>query len=194
METKEILLKEEKDNNTPSWKEILKFAAFAIIIVIPVRVFIAQPFIVSGQSMVPTFNDKDYLIVDEISYRFSDPKRGDVIIFRYPNNPKKFFIKRIIGLPGESIKIIDNIITVYNKEHPEGFNLYEPYVKNISFNNMSQEIGLDEYFVMGDNRLHSLDSRSWGNLPADNIVGKAFIRLIPINAISYLPGSYKYEN
>lgn len=194
METEEVLLKEEKDNHIPSWKEIFRFAVLAVLIVIPIRVFIAQPFIVSGESMVPTFNDKDYLIVDEISYRFHDPKRGDVIVFRYPNDPKKFFIKRVIGLPGESIKISGNIITIYNEQNPEGFNLDEPYVKNISFNNMSQEIGPDEYFVMGDNRLHSLDSRSWGNLPAGNIVGKAFLRLIPINAIGYLPGSHKYEN
>ena len=87
------------------FKEIIKFALLAVIIVLPIRFFIAQPFIVSGASMDPTFADKQYLIVDQISYRFDGPKRGDVIIFRYPLNTKKFFIKRIVGLPSKTIKI-----------------------------------------------------------------------------------------
>ena len=108
---------EEMREEKSGW-ELLRFAIIALIVVIPIRIFIAQPFVVSGSSMVPTFEDKNYLIVDELSYRISDPKRNDVIIFRYPNDPKKFFIKRIIGLPNETIDIEGSVITIKNADAP----------------------------------------------------------------------------
>ena len=171
--------------------ELVRFAIIAIAIVIPIRIFIAQPFIVSGSSMVPTFEDGQYLIVDELSYRLGNPKRDDVVVFRYPNDQKKFFIKRIIGLPNETIDINGNEVTVTNKEHLNGFKLDQPYVKNIANNDIHFELKDNEYFVMGDNRSSSSDSRYWGAVPKKLLIGKAFLRLLPISKIGVMPGSYK---
>ena len=170
--------------------ELLRFGIIALLIVIPIRLFVAQPFIVSGASMDPTFQDKNYLIVDEISYRLEDPKRDDVIIFRYPNDPSKFFIKRIIGLPNETVDIKNSVVTIINKEHPEGFVLKEPYIHSQSTTPKHLELKAEEYFVMGDNRNGSFDSRGWGPVPRKNIVGRAFLRLWPIKSIDVFPGAY----
>jgi signal peptidase I len=171
--------------------DLLKFAIIALLIVIPIRMFIAQPFVVSGESMFPTFLDKEYLIVDEISYILGNPHRGDVVIFRYPNDTKRFFIKRIIGLPNEEIKIDGNEITIYNRENPTGFILNEPYIKEDFNVTTSFKTGDNEYYVMGDNRNRSSDSRTWGALPDKLLIGRAFLRLYPIKEITYLPGNYK---
>ncbi|OGC83040.1 signal peptidase I [Candidatus Adlerbacteria bacterium RIFCSPHIGHO2_02_FULL_52_17] len=169
--------------------ELLKFILIAAAIVFPIRLFVAQPFIVSGASMSPTFNNGQYLIVDELSYRLQDPNRGDVIIFRYPKNPKEFFIKRIIGLPTETVSINGNTITI-TKADGKTVALSEPYVtKHGNGSARSYQLKVDEYFVMGDNRPESSDSRVWGTLPRDNIVGKAFMRLLPLNSIGFFPGS-----
>lgn len=187
----QIKPEEEIKTKKQSFWELVRFALIALIIVVPIRVFLAEPFIVSGSSMVPTFEDANYLIVDKISYKLSKPKRDDVVIFRYPNNQTKFFIKRIIGLPNEIVDIKGNAVTITNKEHKDGFRLYEPYVKNISNNDMYLKLKSDEYFVMGDNRSGSSDSRSWGAVKKELIIGRAFLRLLPINKISILPGDYK---
>lgn len=180
----------------PSFKEsvwdVIKFAFFALVIVIPIRAFIAQPFIVSGESMVPTFENNEYLIIDEISYRFKEPMRGDVIVFRYPLEPKKFFIKRIIGLPGDVVSIKGASVTITNTLNPEGFMLEEPYVTNTSSDEMTKAVKEGEYFVMGDNRIASLDSRSWGLLPKENIIGRTFLRLLPLGHIGVFPGHTTY--
>ncbi|MEI6660349.1 MAG: signal peptidase I [bacterium] len=189
--------------------DLVKFAAIALAIVIPIRLYIAQPFVVSGDSMFPTFHDGQYLIVDEISYILQGPHRGDVIVFRYPKDPSRFFIKRIIGMPGEKINIKDDTqnitVTVTNDANPDGFKLTEPYM-NERFTTTDQcrihknEItptdktfttGPNEYFVMGDNRDCSSDSRIWGLLPRKLMVGRAYLRLLPFGDISYLPGAYK---
>lgn len=183
-------LEEQKESTAQSFWDLARFAIIAIIIVIPIRVFIAQPFIVSGSSMVPTFENGEYLIIDEISYRLENPQRNDVVVFRYPNDTKKFFIKRIIGLPNEIVDIDGSSITIINEEYPEGFKLEQPYVKNLAKNNMRFELKNDEYFVMGDNRIASSDSRYWGAVQRKLIIGKAFLRLLPINKIGILPGSY----
>lgn len=171
--------------------DFIKYIVIAILIVIPVRMFIAQPFIVSGESMFSTFLDGDYLIIDEISYHLGQPHRGDVVVFKYPLDPTRFFIKRIIGLPNEDITIKDGAITIINKENPDGFVLDEPYLKQDFKDNFDFKTGDKEYFAMGDNRARSSDSRSWGVLPEDLIIGRAFVRLLPLNSISYLPGSTK---
>ena len=183
----------EKGNKKETIWELVRFAFIAIAVVIPIRIFIAQPFIVSGSSMFPTFKNGDYLVVDEISYRLKNPERFDVIIFRYPHDQTKYFIKRISGLPNEKIDIKEGIITVTNSEHPDGLILEQPYVQNESDGNAHYELKEGEYFVMGDNRLASSDSRYWGALKRNLIIGKAFIRLLPIQNIDLLPGHYQQQ-
>lgn len=172
------------------FKEVLKFSLIAILIVAPIRFYIAQPFIVSGESMQPTFDNKQYLIVDQLSYRLSEPQRGQVIIFKYPNNPSVFFIKRIIGLPKETIEMQSGKLMIKNALLPGGFFIEEPYIKESISDTFSITLGDNEYFVLGDNRMHSSDSRIWGPLDKKFIIGKAFIRLFPVNKISINPGDY----
>ncbi len=174
--------------------EMVRFVALALIIVIPIRAYVAQPFVVSGSSMDPTFKNGDYLIIDEISYRFHEPERDDVVVFRYPKDPKKFFIKRIIGLPGETLDIKDGLVTIYNPINKKEIKMNEPYVVNQSGGNTHFELREGEYFVMGDNRPASSDSRYWGSVPRENIVGHALIRLLPLNKINLNPGEFKQTN
>lgn len=180
---------EGKQTFKQSFWELVRFALIAVAIVLPVRMFIAQPFIVSGSSMVPTFENGQYLIVDEITYRFQEPKRGDVIVFRYPNDTKKFFIKRIIGLPGETVDVKKEETIITNKENPDGFTLDQSYVANHSEDNSHIVLKNDEYFVMGDNRSGSSDSRSWGPVQKKLLIGRAFLRLLPVKEIGVLPGA-----
>ena len=171
--------------------EIIRFTLVALFIVIPIRIFIAQPFIVQGASMDPTFATGQYLIVDQLTYRFEKIERGDVIVFRYPKDPSKFFIKRVIGLPGDNLTIEGNVVTIKNEAHPAGFKLEEPYVRTMRPDTHTIEVlGAHEYFVMGDNRDASSDSRIWGVLRDDLIVGRALIRLLPVPDASILPGKF----
>mgnify|MGYP000974590102 FL=1 len=179
----------QKEKKEGFW-DLIKFAILALLIVVPIRTFIAQPFIVSGSSMVPTFENNDYLIVDELSYRINEPHRGDVVIFKWPKDTTKYFIKRIIGLPGETVKIAGNTIIIKNKDNPDGFILNEPYVKNKSNDEMEVTLPENQFFVMGDNRSGSADSRAWGTLPRSLMVGKAFLRLFPFTSLTVLPGNY----
>lgn len=178
---------EEKSENF--FTELLKFVLIAALIVVPVRIFVAQPFIVSGASMVPTFENGQYLIVDELTYHFSAPKRGDVIVFKYPRNPSEFYIKRIIGLPDETVYIQNGQISI-KKADGSTLMLDEPYVINKgNGSDQTYAVGKDEYFVMGDNRPESSDSRSWGMMPKEDLVGRAFLRLLPFQNISVFPGA-----
>jgi signal peptidase I len=154
------------------FKEILQTVFLALLIVLPIRLFIFQPFIVKGESMEPTFKESDYLIIDEITYRFREPKRGEVVVFKNPMNERQRFIKRIIGLPGEKIEIVDGKIFISNGEKKI---LNEPYL-NFSFTSGDIQItlGSDEYFVLGDNRQFSLDSRRFGPIKKKEIVGRVF--------------------
>lgn len=173
--------------------EILKFALIAALIVLPIRFFVAQPFIVNGQSMEPTFENGEYLIVNEISYRFENPKRGDVLIFKYPYDKTKYYIKRIIGLPSETIEISGTQVKITNDKNPNGFILNEPYIKFPKDWNEKITLKSDEYFVMGDNRPDSYDSRSWGPLNKSFIIGTPLARLLPFNKISLFPGDYNFS-
>lgn len=181
--------------STPKKKSVREFlVTLAIIaaIVVPVRMFIVSPFIVSGASMDPTFATNDYLIVDKLSYRLSEPKRGDVVIFRFPNDPHFFFIKRIIGLPGETVTLSSGSVSITPEDGDKSLKLDEPYITYPKYENMSATLGVDEYFVMGDNRYSSSDSRIWGPLPKSFISGKAFARLLPLDTFEILPGEYHY--
>src|SRR3989338_5312321 len=147
--------------------ELAKVVIISLAVVLPIRYFIVQPFIVRGASMEPNFENSEYLIIDEASYYFHGPKRGEVIVFRYPRDPKQFFIKRIVGLPGETIEIQNGRVVIYNSSYPEGFTLDEKYLypQDLS-THPDARVGLSnsEYFVLGDNRDFSSDSRVWGAL------------------------------
>lgn len=172
--------------------ETFRFLLIALAIVIPIRVFIAQPFIVSGASMDPTFENKQYLIVDELSYHLGDPVRGDVVIFKYPKDPKKYFIKRVIGLPEETV-LVDGKGKVFikDKDGKIVLALNEPYVTYPKDDSVERALKVGEYFMMGDNRAGSFDSRAWGPVDRNFIIGKAFLRLFPISEIGVLPGQFR---
>ncbi|HMP67552.1 MAG TPA: signal peptidase I [Candidatus Paceibacterota bacterium] len=172
-------------------KEFIIFVFITIAIFAPIRLFVAKPFIVSGASMYPTFETGQYLIVDKISYKLKKPERGDVVIFRYPADPSKFFIKRIIGLPGEKIEIDGKNVSIKTMDDNVVV-LDEPYIEMFRDSFLSTELKDTEYFVMGDNRSASLDSRFWGPLGEEFIIGKAFIRLTPLNKINILPGDFNF--
>lgn len=167
--------------------EFIKVVVISLAIVLPIRAYVAQPFIVEGDSMEPNFSDGQYLIIDELSYNFKDPNRGDVIVLRPPLQPSIFFIKRIIGLPGEEVKIEGGMIIITGT-NSERVVLNEEYITNgvDTIPNSSTKLKDSEYFVLGDNRNKSSDSRSWGPLPQDNITGRAFLRLWPLSKISVL--------
>lgn len=171
------------------FRELLEFIVIALLIVVPFRIFIAQPYVVNGASMNPTFKDGEYLIVDQLSYRLSEPERGSIIIFRYPKDPSWYFIKRVIGLPGETISIRNGVVTIKNAENPEGFPLTEDYIKFEKKEDFDTELGSGEYFVLGDNRLGSADSRIWGSVPEANIVGRPLLRLLPLSRVDLWPGN-----
>lgn len=173
-------------------KDLFTLAFLIVVVVIPIRVFIISPFVVDGESMHPTFGNLDYLIVDEILYRFQSPARGDVIVLRYPGNPSIFYIKRIIGLPGETVSIIRGEVAITNVDG-ETFTLAEPYIVNEDATYTKKVmLSADEYFVMGDNRPNSSDSRVWGVLPRADIIGRVDLRLLPITKSGFFPGTVAY--
>ena len=175
-DTKEL---QNVSTNKNFWGETIKLLIIALIIIVPFRLYIAQPFIVDGASMDPTFATGQYLIVDELTYHFTTPARGSVIIFKYPLDPSKFFIKRIIGLPGETVILKKGIVSIVNSTHPKGFVLNEPYIKFTKDDNATYTLGPNEYFVMGDNRFGSADSRYWGPMPTKDIIGRPILRIWP---------------
>ncbi|MBI2674654.1 MAG: signal peptidase I [Candidatus Yanofskybacteria bacterium] len=171
--------------------ETIKVVVISLAIILPIRYYLVQPFFVKGASMEPGFEDGDYLLIDEISYRFAEPARGDVIVFRYPEDRSQFFIKRIIGLPGETIEVKNNKVIIYNAESTEGLVLVEDYLDTgqETFGNMLTRLDDNEYFVLGDNRLASSDSRRWGPVNKILITGKAFLRAWPFTRFDKIEGA-----
>jgi signal peptidase I len=182
--------------------EMIKIILWVVLIIVPLRVFLIQPFFVQGASMEPNFEDKEYLIINEIGYKktdvgfsygekeinfftvspFKELQRGDVVVFRYPKNPSVYYIKRVIGLPGEKIQISHREVKIFNKENPDGFVLNEVSYLSPSEETMGEATTTltdQEYFVMGDNRKYSSDSRSWGPVPKEDVIGKVLIRAWP---------------
>jgi len=187
-----------KEPKQTPWSYIsdwLQVIVIALLISLPIRFFIAEPFIVNGASMDPTFSTGQFLIIDRISYRFEAPQRGDVIVFKYPNDPSVYYIKRIIGLPGEIVGIENGKVRICGEQEciAPYQSLKEPYIadSHVSHDTLRITLGSDEYFVMGDNRAQSSDSRAWGPLKADLIVGRPIVRLLPFNGMSILPGEYR---
>ncbi len=185
--------------------EIIKVFFWALVIIVPIRIFLFQPFFVQGASMEPNFKDGDYLIVNEFGYKrteanlgdkhfftvdsFKELKRGDVVVFRYPKDPSQFFIKRVIALPGEQVKVEGGKVKIFNNENPEGELLDEKAYLPAGLNtNGAVTVALksDEYFVLGDNRQFSHDSRAWGPLPEEDVVGKVLIRAWPLDKAEIL--------
>ena len=163
--------------------ETIKVVVISLAIILPIRYYLVQPFFVKGASMESNFEDGDYLLIDEISYRFSEPARGDVIVFRYPEDRSQFFIKRIIGLPGETIEVKNNKVIIYNAESTDGFALAEDYLdtNQETLGNLLTRLDDNEYFVLGDNRLASSDSRRWGPVNRTLITGRVLLRAWPFN-------------
>lgn len=166
--------------------DLVKILIVALVIIIPFRTFVAEPFVVSGSSMLPNYYNHDYLIVDRLSYLKGQPQRGEVVVLRYPKDPSQYFIKRIVGLPGETVEFSQGHVIIVNAEHPEGQGMtldesYLPSQVETFAANQSVHLGSDEYFVLGDNRNASSDSRVWGILPKDNIVGKVWVRVYPFS-------------
>jgi signal peptidase I len=183
--------------------ELIKIVFWAFLIIAPIRMFLFQPFFVQGASMEPNFENNQYLIINEFGYKktnvgvpgksffsvepFKKLERGDVVVFRYPKNPSQFFIKRIIGLPGEKIEIKNNRVVIYNSENPDGLTLDERKYLSESIRTSGDlvlKLNDSEYFVMGDNRLFSSDSRYWGPVPTSDIIGKVLLRAWPLNNVA----------
>lgn len=167
--------------------EVVKMVILSLAIIVPIRYFLVQPFFVKGASMDETFHNGDYVLIDELTYRFRDPQRGEVVVFRFPQDPGQFFIKRIIGLPGEEIQIRNNEIVIHNMEHPKGFILDESaYLDKGQRTTGDFRLNIDEkeFFVLGDNRMQSSDSRIWGAVNRQLISGRVFFRAWPLSQIS----------
>lgn len=165
--------------------EVAKIVILALAIVLPIRYFLFQPFVIQGSSMEPNFYEADYLIVDELSYRFREPARGEVVVFKYPLDASKRFIKRIIGLPGETVEIKNGMVIITGADG-DSRTISEPYIPDDSKAPDMAPLALaqGEYFVLGDNRFRSSDSQDWGELPAENIIGRVELRLWPLNQIT----------
>lgn len=170
--------------------DLLQTVVMAAAIFVIGYLFVFQPHQVVGNSMIPNFDDKEYILTDKVSYRFHPPQRGDVIIFKAPPDPDREYIKRVIGLPGEKVKILGGKVYINGKELNE---IYIPkdlyYVAGGSFLREGSEIQVPEgkYFVLGDNRSHSSDSREWGFVPQESIIGRAFFRYWPTSDIGLVP-------
>ncbi len=174
--------------------EVLQIVIVSAAIVLPIRYFLIQPFNVRGASMEPSFYDNEYLIIDEISYRFREPQRGEVVVFRYPLDPSQYFIKRVIGLPGETVEVTDGRVTVFNRVHPNGTVLEESYLEGVVTHGKKKTTLADgEYLVLGDNRGESLDSRSFGPVKRTDIVGRVWVRGLPVSRASiFQPPEYGF--
>lgn len=162
--------------------EVAKIVLIAFVLVVGLRMFVFQPFLVRGASMEPNFHNWDYLIVDEISYRFQDPERGEVIVFKFPNDPSQRYIKRIVGLPGETVTVRGGQVSI--SLGSEDIQLDESYLSSDTSGTVETTLGENEYFVMGDNRRYSSDSRVWGALREDFIIGRVFVRVFPLSAFA----------
>ena len=185
----------QRSDSHKSNGSLFLYTILALGVALFVRFYVAAPYVVSGSSMEPNFNNWDYLITDRISYRFDEPRRGDVVVFHLPQEYSRTLIKRVIGLPGETIRIEGNSVRVINGENPQGFILDEEYLAAENLGGptgVEVTLGSDEYAVLGDNRHVSSDSRSWGVLPRENIIGRVLLRLFPLSHIALLPAEARY--
>ncbi len=162
--------------------EVVKVVAMALVIVVVVKHFLFQPFYVKGASMEPNYEDHEYLIIDELTYRFREPTRGEVVVFHYPNDPSQYFIKRVIGLPGETVVVDDDGVMVNGQRLNESVYLSSDV---LTVGDTDVTLGADQYFVMGDNRPSSLDSRIFGPIERSRIVGRTWFRAWPFSRLTH---------
>lgn len=185
--------------------ELIRTAIIVTVLAYIIRLFILQPFVVEGSSMFPLFHNNDYLIVEKVSYTVGQPQRGDVIVFKYPRNPDVNYVKRVIGLPGEKVVIKDGKVQIVNSSHPQGLTLDEPYVNdheatyiipNLAGGSSTSDseftVPANDYFVMGDNRQASSDSREWGFLPKEDIIGRVMVQAFPLDRFGVISHA-RYE-
>jgi len=175
------------------WENLLygiKIILIALLIVLPIRYFLIQPFYVKGASMEPSFANNEYLIAEEISYYFHTPERGDIVVFQDPISPANYLVKRIIGLPGEIVDIRQGRVYIANSAYPQGALLQEPYLDQVAatYDDSPQPVilGKHEYFMLGDNRRLSMDSRYFGPIPRQMILGRVFVRGWPLNKAGFI--------
>lgn len=178
---------------------LVVYTIVALGLALIIRFFVAAPYVVDGTSMLPSFQNWNYLIIDHVSYDFSGPQRGDVVVLKLPEDTSRNLIKRVIGLPGDTVVISGPkpTVTIINSDHPQGFTLSEPYIDPANYGgatDMRVTLGPDQYFVLGDNRGVSADSRLWGILPRQDIVGRVLLRLYPFTEIGILPGQARYDS
>ncbi len=187
-----------KNEHRSSLLSLAITAIVLFVIVFLLRSYIIKPFIVNGVSMYPTLNTFNYLLIDKATYNFKrEPERGEVVVFKAPMYTDRYFIKRVIGLPGETVRIDGQKVQITTSELPsKTFILNEPYIIDSKRKDSNINITLknDEYYMLGDNRLESADSRYWGPLKRNRIEGRALVRLFPLNKIDWLPGDYEYNN
>jgi len=197
--------------STPANRGFAWYVVLALGLALFIRFFVAAPYVVSGASMEPTFDNWDYLITDRLSYRLVTPERGDVVVFCLPNSGEcslvqrflnkewqtpRTLIKRVIGLPGETVSVQGSEIRITNADSPTGFILDEPYLASENIGGptgVEATLGTNEYFVLGDNRRVSSDSRVWGVLSGEDIIGHVLVRLFPVSKIAVFPGDMDYS-
>ncbi|HSR51077.1 MAG TPA: signal peptidase I [Acidobacteriota bacterium] len=163
-----------------SWMRDIFFAALAAILIV---IFVVQPVKVEGTSMEPRLEDQERIFVNKFVYHFSDIDRGDIVVFWYPRDPAKSFIKRVVALPGETVEIRSGVVYI------DGQRLSEPYVPPSFFDYTSyppETVPQDHFFVLGDHRNSSNDSRNWGPVPRDNVFGKAVFRYWPVSRLGLI--------
>lgn len=173
-------------------RDAIKIIFISVIIIVPVRLFVVQSFFVVGISMQPSYENGDYLLVDKISYRFSKPNRGDVIVFKSPTEKSETYIKRIIGLPYDTIVLRNDKVQILSEGAGSEIVIEEDYIQGSTGKHLDDgadmvvSLGEDEYFVMGDNRSDSWDSRFWGSLEESEILGKVWLRLWPVSSVNFI--------
>lgn len=180
--------------------EMVKILVLAAIVIIPIRTFLFQPFFVQGSSMEPNFDDGEYLVISEFGYKhtripvanvtvdpFRELSRQEPVVFRFPRDPSQFFIKRIIGLPGESVEVRGGKVYIYNQVHPDGYVLDESNYLALAVKTSDlakTKVADDEYFVMGDNRAFSYDSRAFGPIKRTAVIGRVLLRAWPVSEMT----------
>lgn len=170
--------------------EIFKTVSVILVAALIIRTFLVQPFFVDGNSMQPTFQPSDYLLVNQLSYHFSKPRHGDIVVFKAPPEPTENYIKRIVGVPGDTVELKNGGVMIKNSKHPQGVMISEPYVRQNTrtqpeTEQTSWKLSGNDYFVAGDNREPGMssDSRAWGPVPRENIIGKVALRVYPIASL-----------